>query len=70
MLKWAAAQGVIAALETGQYQGALAELEQSTVRDTSVLEQADALETMAPEEMNVSGARDALPRDTLPEAPS
>lgn len=70
VLRWAASQGVISALETGQYQGALAELEQSTVRDTSVLEQADGLEPMAPEELSVSGARDAQSRDTLGNTPN
>ncbi len=57
VLDWSTSQGTIAALETGQYQGALAELEQSTIRDTSVLEEQEAAEL----EDNRKGSGEALP---------
>lgn len=45
VLAWSQAHGTIPALQTGQYQGALADLEQSTIRDTIVLEEQETRET-------------------------
>lgn len=59
VLAWSQTQGTIPALQTGQYQGALADMEQSTIRDTSVLEEQEA-----------RGERKQEANEELPEAPS
>lgn len=52
LIDWSGEKGTISALETGQYQGALAELEQAGLRDTAALEEIESLEDAdAPEEL-------------------
>lgn len=63
LIDWSGEKGTISALETGQYQGALAELEQAGLRDTAALEEPESLEgEEAPEELQRESSAEGHPR--------
>lgn len=58
LIAWSQSKGAIPALETGQYQGALAELEQASVRDTRALEDDTTKEESTEEEAAIEAAKE------------